>query len=128
MAYTNSSEIQMQNLLSAVTDALLAEENDIDNIITYYNVPHREVSSLVNIVRRLHVTLVGQQPSKRFARRLKHDLLGTPGWAVVKHVRRLPARVHIAAAVTVVAGFMLITRHRLMEDVKLEEQEVPALQ
>ena len=124
----SSSELQVQNLIAAVTDALIAGEKDLDSIIDQYDVPRGEVTGLVNVVRRLHVTLVGRQPSPRFVHRLKSDLLGTPGWGVVTRVRYLPARVQIAAAVALIAGFMIFTRRRLVEDAQLDEREVPALQ
>ncbi|RMG82233.1 MAG: hypothetical protein D6712_14990 [Chloroflexi bacterium] len=119
-----SRDEHLQNLLSAVTDALIAGDEDVEAIVEQYEVPRQDVDNLVRLVRRLHVTLVGQEPSKRFVRRLKQDLMGTPGWGVVTRVRRLPARVQIAAAIALVAGFMLLTRRRLVEDVRLEEQEI----
>ena len=128
MTNKQSSELQIQNLLAAVTDALIAGEDDLDGIIDQYEVPRSDVTGLVRVVRRLHVTLVGQQPSPRFVHRLKSDLLGTPGWGVVTRVRYLPARVQIAAAVALIAGFMIFTRRRLVEDARLDEHEVPALQ
>ncbi len=123
---TNSSDLQLQDLLSAVTDALLAENDELDTIIATYNVPRAQVDRLVYIIRRLHVALVGVQPSRRFARRLKQDLIGTPATGLVSRVRYLPARVQIAAGFAVVAGFMLLSRRRLIADVQ-ENQEAPAL-
>ena len=72
-----TSEVQFQNLLSAVTDALLADQaHEVEAIIQQYAVPRAEVESLVGLIRRLHLTLVGAQPSRRYVRRLKHDLVG----------------------------------------------------
>lgn len=128
MSRQNSSDEKLENVLSAVTDALLASEGDLDHIVERYDVSGDEVRSLTSVIQRLHVTLVGVQPSRRFVQRLKDDLMGTPGWQVVTRVRRLPARVQVAAGIALVAGFMLFTRRRLMEDVQLEEQEAPVLQ
>ena len=122
---THTSELE--NLLSAVTDALLAEQGDLDSVISQYNVPRSNVDLFVKVIRRLHMTLVGVQPSRRFVRRLKADLMGLPHYGVVSRVRFLPARVQIAAGLAVVAGFMLLTRRRIMADAR-EAQEVPALQ
>jgi hypothetical protein len=122
---THTSELE--NLLSAVTDALLAEQGDLDAVISQYNVPRTNVDLFVKVIRRLHMTLVGVQPSRRFVRRLKADLMGLPHYSVVSRVRFLPARVQIAAGLAVIAGFMLLTRRRLMVDVQ-EAQEAPALQ
>lgn len=124
-----TSDLELQALLSAVTDALLADEQaDLDGIIRQYDVPRTQVDSLVWLIRRLHVTLVGAQPSKRFVRRLKHDLVGTERSNVVARIRYLPPRVQIAAGVALVAGFMLLTYRRLIDESRREKQEVPVLQ
>jgi hypothetical protein len=43
-------------------------------------------------------------------------------------VRYLPPRVQIAAGIALVAGFMLFTRRRMVDDMRHDGQEVPALQ
>jgi hypothetical protein len=124
-----TNDLELQNLLSAVTDALLADKKgDIDGIIGRYAVPRAEVDSLIGIVRRLHLMMVGAQPSRRFVRRLKTDLIGIPERNVVARVRHLPPRVQIAAGIALVAGFMLLSRRRMIEDVQHEQQEIPVLQ
>lgn len=124
MAISNNSELQ--DLLSAVTDALLAEGSDMDTILAQYNVPRASVIQLTQLIRRLHLALVGVQPSKRYVERLRHDLLGTTNSGLVRRVRYLPARVQIATGIAVIAGFMLLTRRRMMGDAH-ENTEVPAL-
>lgn len=124
-----ANDLQLENLLSAVTDALLAEEGqNLDLIVGRYAVPRSEVEGLVGIIRRLHITLVGAQPSRRFVRRLKHELIGTPNTHVVARIRYLPPRVQIAAGIALVAGFMLLTRRRMMDEARREKREVPVLQ
>lgn len=113
----------IEDLLSAVTDALLAEESDLNAIVARYDVPRRDVLGFVQIIRRLHVTLVGVQPSRRFVRRLKLSLMGAPDRNVLSRMRHLPARVQIAAGVALVAGFMLLSRRRMMSDAEHEGQE-----
>ena len=124
-----ANDLELQNLLSAVTEALLADSNsDIDAILGRYAVPRADVEGLVGIIRRLHVTLVGAQPSRRFVRRLKAELVGEHHRNLVARVRYLPPRVQIAAGIALVAGFMLLSRRRMMDDIHQEQQEVPALQ
>jgi hypothetical protein len=124
-----ANDLELQNLLSAVTDAMLADKNgDIDNIVARYAVPRAEVDSLIGIIRRLHLTLVGAQPSRRFVHRLKTDLLGAPERNVVTRIRHLPPRVQIAAGIALVAGFMLLSRRRMIDDMHQEPQEAPVLQ
>lgn len=126
---TNSltNDTILENLLSAVTDALLADTANLDAIIGQYDVSRSEVNSFVNLIRRLHVTLVGVQPSKRFIRRLKSDLMGESEANVIARVRHLPPRVQIAAGVALVAGFMLLSRRRLAVDVLQESKEAAAV-
>lgn len=118
---------ELQNLLSAVTDAILAEEANLDSILNQYQVSHEQVTGFVSLIYNLHQALVGVQPSKRFVRRLKQDLIATGNVNMLGRVRRLPPRVQIAAGVALVAGFMLISRRRMMADAPEGSQErVPA--
>ena len=124
---TNHNELE--NLLSAVTDALLADERtNLDQIVNRYAVPKNEVEGLVGLVRKLHMTLVGAQPSRRFVSRLRNDLMGAKQTNIVARVRYLPPRVQIAAGIALVAGFMLLTRRRLVDDARHDAQEIPVLQ
>ncbi|MBA3870781.1 MAG: hypothetical protein H0X30_16700 [Anaerolineae bacterium] len=124
---TNHNDLE--NLLSAVTDALLADERaNLDQIVNRYAVPRHEVEGLVGIVRKLHLTLVGAQPSRRFVNRLRNDLVGTQRTNIVNRVRYLPPRVQIAAGIALVAGFMLLSRRRLIDDARQDSQEIPVLQ
>lgn len=123
-----ATELQLQDLLSAVTDALLSDENaDLDTLVAQYAVPRADVENFLGVIRRLHILLVGAQPSRRFVRRLKHDLIGEANHNVVARIRYLPARVQIAAGVALVAGFMLLTRRRMLEEVKNEKKKVPVI-
>ena len=120
---------QFEDLLSAVSDALLAGNKNVDAIVAQYDVPRKQVDSLVTIIRRLHVALVGAQPSHQFVSRLKQDLMGAPAQTVFSRVRSLPPRVQIAAGIALLAGFMLLQRRRMLEYARQENQaEVPALQ
>ena len=121
---TQTELSQLENLLSAVTDALLVSDDNLDAVIAQYDVSPDTVTRLVNLIRRLHVTFVGVQPSQRYVQRLKKDLIGVPGKGVLARVRYLPPRVQIAAGIAVLAGFMLISRRRMIDDAR----EAPALQ
>ena len=121
----------LEDLLSAVTDALLAESNgaQIDAVVAQYRVPRADVHAYMHLINRLHVALVGVQPSRRFVRRLKHDLVGTPDRNVIARVRHLPPRVQIAAGIALVAGFMFISRRRMAHEARQENHEtVPSVQ
>lgn len=124
MPNSDLSDMQIENLLSAVTDALLAENTNVDAIVRQYKVPRNDVESFVRVINRLHIVLVGVQPSRRFVRRLKQDLVGAPNRNVLSRVRHLPPRVQIAAGIALVAGFMLLSRRRIVHDLNQESQEV----
>lgn len=110
---SGQSDTSVETLLSLLTDAILAEERDIDHIVARYDVSRADVESFVRLIGRLHTVLIGVHPSRRFVHRLKQDLLGQPQWDVIARVRYLPPRVQIAAGIALFAGFMLLSRRRL---------------
>jgi hypothetical protein len=121
----------LEDLLSAVTDALLAEADsqNIEAIITRSRVPREDVRTYMQVINRLHVALVGVQPSRRFVRRLKQDLIGAPDRNVISRVRHLPPRVQIAAGLALVAGFMFLSRRRMAHESRQESHEtIPFVQ
>jgi len=122
---SSSSDAKMQDLLDAVTVAL-QHDDDIDKLIRKSSVPRDDVDSLVDMIHSLNSTLKPVQPSATFTAQLHGELMGTrPN--VVKRVRQMPARVHIAAILAVIAGFFLIGYRRLVgatsttQDVNTEE-------
>jgi type VI protein secretion system component VasF len=119
---------KVNDVLAAATDAILAGGN-VDAVLNRYDVPRTELEGLLKLITRLHVALVGVKPSKRFAHRLKQDLMGAPRASVITRIRHLPPRVQIAAGVALLAGFMLIARRRLINDARqlpAESQEARA--
>ncbi|MBC8171348.1 MAG: hypothetical protein H7X77_06735 [Anaerolineae bacterium] len=110
-----ASQQSLEDLLAALTDAILADEDKLEPIIARYDVPRTSVDSFVPLLWRLHQTLVGVQPSARFVDRLRQDLKGTAPSGLVQRMRYLPARVQIAAGVVAAAGFMLLARRRLLD-------------
>src|SRR5262245_13707879 len=103
---------ELETLLAAVTEAILHDEQDLDQIVSRYDVPRSELEGLVNVIRRLHVVLVGVHPSRRFAQRLRLELMGEQQRGVINRLRYLPPRVQIAGGIVLVAGFMLLSRRR----------------
>jgi type VI protein secretion system component VasF len=115
----------LQNLLSAVTEAILNDEQDLDVIVDRYAVPRADVEGLVHLIQRLHIVLVGVRPSRRFAQRLRQDLMGQQ-MSMVNRLRYLPPRVQIAGGIALVIGFMLLSRRRMGSETP-DAQEAPAL-
>jgi len=122
---SSSSEVKTQDLLDAITVAL-QHDDDIEKVISKSSVPREDIDGLVDVIQSLNTTLTPVQPSAKFADRLHDELMGArPG--MVKRVRQMPARVHIAAILAVIIGFVLIVYRRIMgiapntQDVNTEE-------
>jgi hypothetical protein len=116
-------ETQLEKLYDTLTTAITQEASDeeINAIIESFNVPHsKEVDSVVGLISNLHSTLVGVQPSPVFVKRLKRELLQTQEEGVVGRIRRLPARVQIAAMLVFLGGFFMIFTRRRAEDSKVK--------
>jgi hypothetical protein len=119
---------ELETLLAAVTEAIIHDEQDLDRIVSRYAVPRGELEGLVNVIRRLHVVLVGVRPSRRFAQRLRLELMGQRQQGVINRLRYLPPRVQIAGGIVLVAGFMLLQRRRAAASLaEPDGQEMPAL-
>ncbi|PJF41289.1 MAG: hypothetical protein CUN54_02025 [Phototrophicales bacterium] len=128
MSNPDSPNTPLENLLSAVTDALIAGDSNLDSIVNQYGVPRAEVNHLLWIIRRLHVTFVGVQPSEKFVRRLKQDLMGSRRRGIFYQIRHLPPRIQIVAGITLIIGLMFVQRRRTVADEVQESQEMAALQ
>ena len=125
---TEGANLPMDNMLSALTDALIADDGNVDHIIARYPVSRAEAEQFLQIIRKLHYVLVGVQPSNRFVQRLKRDLMGeTQTAGLIGRVRGLPPRVQIGAGVALIAGFMLLSRRRLGVEARDEVQEAAGM-
>ncbi|MBC7814309.1 MAG: hypothetical protein H7175_24350 [Burkholderiales bacterium] len=127
----SSSNTELDDLLSALTDALLTDgeiDQLADELLAHTNAPRREVEGLVHVLQRLHGALLVVQPSHRFTRRLKQDILGVPEENVVMRFRQLPTRVQLATGIALLAGFLFVRRRRAVDDDALRDtKEVTAL-
>ncbi|GEM_PF-1779085 len=109
---SSSSDVKMQALLDAVTVAL-QHDDDIDKIIRKSSIPREDVDGLVDVIHSLNANLIPVQPSAAFAEQLHSELMGArPN--VVNRVVQMPARVHVAAILAVIIGFVLIIYRRIV--------------
>ncbi len=92
--------------IDEMTDAVLYQDR---NRSKYYDA---DTEQLMPVVQRLHDTLQWQSPSDEFVSSVKKQLLDEPS-GMLARVRALPGRVHIAAGLTVGAGFALLIRRRI---------------
>jgi len=115
----NPENSQLESLLAAHTDALLAGLEDFDPQFSNYGIASSqvaEVTNLLGLAYRLRETLTPVAPSDEFARRLKNELVGVeqPVTLLVRW-RKLPARYQLAAklgGLTLTAGLLLIATRR----------------
>lgn len=120
-----TSEVQWQNYLSDVTDAVFAED-DINRIRDHYGIPYREDRDLVALIEQLDTLFQPVNPEPAFTQRLKNDLLQGERTGMVWRIRRLPARVHVAAIFAASLGGVLLVIQRLLgasESLRSEEQK-----
>jgi hypothetical protein len=118
------SDVQLQNHLAAITDALFAGRDDIDTLIAKYDANSAELQQYARLINQLDQVFVPVQPSPRFVRRLGQDLSGADTSNMLVRVRRLPPRVQIAAGIALLAGFVLLSRRRPGSERRAEQHEV----
>ncbi|HLV35923.1 MAG TPA: hypothetical protein VKY59_12440 [Spirillospora sp.] len=112
MSNPNLSDVQLQNLLTALTDDLLAQNGDVNSLAERYQISSAEVHSLLELIGQMNQAFVPVQPSERFVRRLHQDLMGSESSNVLVRVRKLPPRVQLAAGLALMAGFVFLSRRR----------------
>lgn len=122
-----TSDVRMQELINALTDAVLRDDADIERIRQEIELPQHEVDSLLNIIEGLHDSFVPVEPSQRFVTQLRSELVQEPSWGWLWRLRSLPARFHMAAGVALFGGFMLIWRRRFMGEAAQDVEEAPIL-
>lgn len=124
MAY--SDDQNFDDLLDAMTQAMLTEQGDVETILEHYPAKSSQAKGLMPLIRNMCNVLSTQDPSEQFMHDLKRDLMGQSN-GVGARLRGLPARVQLAAGGAVVAGFMFISWRRFLPTAQ-DAQDVPVLQ
>ena len=108
-----TAELKTEDLLDNVTMSIQRGEDpelaDADS-----QPPAPDVNELIEIVSDLDATLTAVEPGPEFSARLRAQLLGERS-SVMKRVRQMPARVHVAAMLAVIAGFLLLWTRKLSD-------------
>lgn len=118
---STSADSQTSNLLDAITSRLQGGEA-VDPLLAQHEDASGELDEVVEIMQSLHASLKPLSPSQDFADGLRAELLdGRPD--VVRRLRRMPARVHVAAILAVFAGCVLFLLRRLFGSEAAEIQE-----
>lgn len=110
-----TSEVKWQNYLHDATDALLTGDS-IDNVRENYGISYGEDDEWIDLLEDIHTVMVQVQPSQQFSGRLKDELMGVERTGVVWSIRRVPARVQMAALAAILSGFLLILQRIFLTD------------
>lgn len=106
-----SDENQLHSTLDTIT-ARLQGGDAVEQLIAEAESAQGDVGEFVDVIQSLHASLIPVSPSQEYTDRLRADLLdGRPG--VVKRLRRMPPRVHVAAILAVCAGCVLFVLRRI---------------
>lgn len=111
---------QIEDLLAAHLDALMAGQADFDPQFTRYDLtPAKiaEATDLLNLATRLRETLVPVAPSETYVNRLKRELIGDQPVTLLVRWRKLPAHYQLAAklgGLTLTAGLLLLASRRAL--------------
>ena len=128
MSYSELSETQMQNLLDALTNAILVGQDDVDPITRRYGAEPELVTPYVRLINQLQQVLYTEQPRDAFVRSLKLEL--TRQANPYADLRRFPVRARLAAIIAAAAaGVLLILRRRNHSENRLMKNlDIPILQ
>lgn len=116
-----TSDVRIQNLMTDVTDAILAGES-ADPIRARYGIARAESDELIKLIESLNATVTHVEPSAQFKRRLKAELL-EHNVGVFWQLQRLPTRVRFAAILTLLGGFMIVIQRLLFGDPETKQEE-----
>ncbi len=129
---TKTSDVQLQNTLDAVTNALQnGDQHDMEAMLADSAIDQNaqnEIQDLVAIIQSLHLALTPVQPRPAFADKLQDDLLERRGMVMVSRVRQVPPRLRLAALLALIAGFLLLVWRRLLgsdSEGKIQEEVIP---
>lgn len=113
MHTSQPDDARIESFLAALTDALLAGDAGATGALAgQHGVPPAQAAACARTVAALQAALVPVQPSRRFVRLLRQDLVGPEDGGVVASVRSLPPRVRVAAGLALLAGFALFFLRR----------------
>ncbi len=118
---STSADIQTRDWLDAITERLQSGEA-IEPLPAQAEADQGELDEVLEIMQSLQASLQPLSPSQDFADGLRAELLAGRG-SVVKGLRKLPARVSIAAILALFAGCVLFMLRRLFGSEAAEIQE-----
>lgn len=105
------ADAKAQDFVDDITGAL-QQGNSIDPLVDLSDSAHEEFVDLVSVIQDLRETLLPVEPSAEFATHLKTQLLENEA-GLAARLRKMPARLHVAAILALFAGFSLLLSRRL---------------
>lgn len=121
---------QTQDLLDTLTNVVLGKQDNLDDIIREHDIPQNQVEDWVDLVQRLHSLYLNRQPSAKFVKQLKRDLLRDNEYLFAPF-RNLQGRTQVAAraaGIAAFAGVTLMIARRYLTESSSEGTEIPVLQ
>ena len=97
------SDVTWQNYLNEATEAIL-NDKPLEPVRKLHNMSSADDAKLIGLIQDLNANLVEIKPSPQFAKELKAELMGVEQEGVVWRIRKMPARVQIAAIIAAVLG------------------------
>jgi hypothetical protein len=97
------SDVTWQNYLDDATNAIMADK-PLEPIRKLHNMNASEDGKFIGLIQDLNSNLVEIKPSAAFSKELKAELMGQEQEGVVWRIRKMPARVQIAAIIAAVLG------------------------
>ncbi|MDE2859643.1 MAG: hypothetical protein OXN94_17485 [Chloroflexota bacterium] len=105
------ADAKAQDFVDDITGAL-QQGNSLDPLVDLPDGAREEVVDLVSVIQGLRDTLLPVEPSAEFAAHLKTQLLESEA-GLAARLRKMPARLHVAAILALFAGFSLLLSRRL---------------
>jgi hypothetical protein len=121
---------QIYDLLDILTEAVLGQQDNLDEIIQQHDIPHDQIEGLADLIQKLHTVLGSQQPSGKFIKQLKRDLLRQND-QILAPLRNLRGRTQVAAGaagIAAFAGLTLMIARRYLGASSSDGAEIPVLQ
>ena len=105
------ADAKAQDFVDDVTSAL-QQGNSLDPLVHLSDGDREQVVDLVSLIQGLGATLLPVEPSAEFSAHLKTQLLENEA-GLAARLRKMPARLHVAAFLALFAGFSLLLSRRL---------------
>lgn len=108
---STSVDSETRDLLDAITSQLQSGES-AEPVLAQSEGAHSDLDDVLEIVQSLHASLTPLNPSAEFADKLGVELRhGRPG--EIRRLRRMPARLSVAAILAVFAGCVVFMLRRI---------------